>query len=346
VESLQLLQSVREVTLAANPSEPTAVSQRAFDAARTNAHGESGNDASLPVARNIAKTLRLPWHEVVAVAHEPEDVQNHRLSQKQTVPYQDWLTHEYVGSVLKLAAHRLGTNTLTPDRYRAVAASLAAADDKRWLHGRQILVPSDDQIIAACGGSAAGGWDRALALAGLKPRPGLGDQGLSRKAPPITDVMERFYDAHGVQPSARTLKAFARANGIPYAREEHKKWSEWLVDWKQSRRARGLPEPRVVEHVGGRGVKAPDYTANVGAARPGERRLNQWTEEACVVSVQRYLAQLPSGKRSSKRGYDDWAKRQNPRAPASSNFDPRGGWESIRRRAIANLTNSEETRAA
>jgi hypothetical protein len=131
--------------------------------------------------------------------------QNHRLSQKQTASYQDWLTDEYVASLLKLAAHRLGTDTLTPDRYRAVAAQLATADKKRWLHGDQLLIPSDDQIITACGGAAngpdGGGWDRALALAGLKPRPGLGDQGLSKTSPPITDVLERFYKAYGVQPS-------------------------------------------------------------------------------------------------------------------------------------------------
>ncbi|MGO9763612.1 MAG: hypothetical protein ACLP1Q_20360 [Solirubrobacteraceae bacterium] len=317
------------------------MSQRAFDAA-ANANA-SAAPAGLPAARNIAKSLDLPWREVVALAHEPPGQQNHRLSQKQTAPYQDWLTEEYVASVLKLAAHRLGVDTLTPDRYRAVAAELAAADNKRWLHGRQLLIPSDDQIITACGGASAnaprggGGWDRALVLAGLKPRPGLGDQGMSRKAPPITDVMERFHDAHGVQPSARTLKAFARANGIPYAREEHKKWSEWLDEWKQSRRERGLPEPRVVQHVGGRGVKAPDYAVNVGAARPDEQRLNKWTEETCAAAVARYLAQLPAGQRSTKRGYDDWAKQQTPRAPASSNFDIRGGWETIRRKAIASL---------
>ncbi len=330
MQPLVILQRVREVCAVANPAEPTQVSQRAFDAAGAATSG-------LPAARNIAKALRLPWREVVALAHEPEGEQNHRLSQKQTAPYQDWLTEEYVASVLKLAAHRLGTNTLTPDRYRSVAASLTAADNARWLHGRQLLVPSDDQIVAACGGAAAGGWDRALALAGLQPRPGLGNQGMNRKAPPITDVMERFHDAHGVQPSARTLKAFAKANGIPYAREEHKKWSEWLEEWKRSRRDRGLPEPRVVEHVGGRGVKAPNYAVDVGAARPGEHRLSKRTEEACVAAVARYLAQLPAGKRSSKRGYDDWAKQQNPRAPASSNFDTRGGWETIRRKAIASL---------
>ncbi len=216
---------------AANPAEPTNVSRRRFDAAAL--ASAPGNGApKLPAAGNIAKALKLGWREVVTVAHEPEAVQNHRLSQKQTAPYQDWLTDEYVASVLKLAAHRLGVDTLTPDRYRAVAAELRAADEKRWLHGNQLLVPTDDQIIMACGGASAnapgggGGWDRALALAGLAPRPGLGNQGMNRKAPPITVVMERFHEAYGVQPSFRDLKKFAKANGIPYSREEQRKWSE------------------------------------------------------------------------------------------------------------------------
>jgi hypothetical protein len=68
------------VTLAANPDEPTTVSQRAFDAAaRARANRDSGAGADLPAARNIAKALRLPWRGVVALAHAPEGVQNHRL---------------------------------------------------------------------------------------------------------------------------------------------------------------------------------------------------------------------------------------------------------------------------
>jgi hypothetical protein len=230
--------------------------------------------------------------------------------------------------VLRLAAHRLGVDTLTPDRDRAVAAAMRAADGARWLHGRQLLVPSDEQIAAA-----VGGWDRALALARLAPRPGLGDQGLAAPAPPITDLLERFHDAHGAQPSARDLKRFARANGIPYPREVSRTWNESVAAWKQGRRDRGLPVPDSPPPL----AERADYGADVSAARHGERRRVQWTEADCVNAVARYLAQLPAGKRSTKRGYHDWTRDRDD-APAPSNFDARGGWEAIRRKADAAIS--------
>jgi hypothetical protein len=105
-----------------------------------------------------------------------------------------------------------------------------------------------------------------------------------------------------------------------------------VEEWKQARRDAGLSVPDDVPPPRERA----DYAVNVGAALPGEQRLKKWTEAACVAAVARYLAQLPWDKRSSKRGYDDWAKQQNPRAPASSNFDncERGGWGNIRRKAM------------
>jgi hypothetical protein len=338
LEPLILLQRVREVAALADPTSPATVSQRAFDAAAEAVRSGSANGTPvLPAARNIAKTLRLAWREVVTVAHEPEDVQNHRLSlkAKTRAPEQDWLTDEYISSVLRLAAHRLGADTLTPNRYRVVAAEMRAADRTRWLHGGQLLVPSDDQIVAA-----TGSWDRALALARLAPRPGLGDQGLTAASPPITDLLERFYEAHGAQPSARDLKAFARANGIPYPRETGRTWNESVMAWKQSRRDKGLPVPDRTPPP----KERADYGAVRGAsaAHANERRRTQWTVANCVNAVARYLAHLPAGQRSTKRDYYDWARGQDD-APAPSIFDGRGGWEAIRRKAEAAISSESGT---
>ncbi len=116
-----------------------------------------------------------------------------------------------------------------------------------------------------------------------------------------------------------------------------------MEEWKQGRRERGLAVPDGVPPL----AERADYTVNIGAAPPGEQRLNQWTGDDCVAAVAHYLAQLPAGERSSKRDYDDWAKQQTPRAPASSNFDncERGGWEAVRRKAIATHENGKENRA-
>jgi hypothetical protein len=60
--------------------------------------------------------------------------------------------------------------------------------------------------------------------------------------------------------------------------------------------------------------KAPDYSANVGAAHAGERRRAKWTRADCAAAVARYLAQLPNGERSTERGYADWTATQ-PKPP-------------------------------
>lgn len=90
-------------------------------------------------------------------------------------------------------------------------------------------------------------------------------------------------------------------------------------------------------YVAGRlGNRAPDYSANVGAGRTGERRRAKWTRANCAAAVARYLDQLPTGERSTERGYADWAATQ-PRGAASamSTILALGGWEAVRREAIA-----------
>lgn len=114
-----------------------------------------------------------------------------------------------------------------------------------------------------------------------------------------------------------------------------------VAEWVASRRDRGLPVPRVVTRVGGRGHKAPDYSADVGAARAGERRLAKWTRADCAAAVARYLAQLPNGERSTERGYADWAATQpTGTAPAMSTIISLGGWEAARREAQERLTSA------
>jgi hypothetical protein len=72
----------------------------------------------------------------------------------------------------------------------------------------------------------------------------------------------------------------------------------------------------------------------VGAGRTGERRRAKWTRANCAAAVARYLDQLPTGERSTERGYADWAATQ-PRGAASamSTILALGGWEAARREA-------------
>jgi hypothetical protein len=118
---------------------------------------------------------------------------------------------------------------------------MLAEDAIRRSHGGQLRLPNEHQVA-----TAAGGWDRALYLAGLARRQGPGGQ-RARAAPvAIIDVLDRCYEHYGVEPRFTDLTTFARANGIPFPRRERgKPWSTCVEEWKAARRTNGLP-PREV----------------------------------------------------------------------------------------------------
>ncbi len=333
MESLLILRRVREVASLAKPTEPQRVSQRTFDAAAEAARSGSGRSpahADLPRARQITEQLGLSWREVLGVAHEPEARQNQLLAVKARESRADWVAVEHVVAVLQLVAGRLAADSLTTGEYRAERARLLATERYRPRNDRWLLLPDDEQVIAC-----AGSWDAALVLAGLaatRDRASRGQPG----APTLVDLLERFHGEYGFQPSARDLRGFARGNGVPYPSERGQRFGAAVAEWVAQRTARGLPEPRVVQRVGGRGKRAPDYSGNVGAARAGERRREKWTRTSCAVAVARYLAQLGRGERSTQRAYADWAAAQ-PRGavPAVATIEAFGGWEVVRRDAIA-----------
>jgi hypothetical protein len=318
MEQLLMLQGVRQVSERANPSAPEEVTQRAFDAARA---GSTFPD--LPAARNITRALGVPWGEVLRLAHQPETVRAHRLSMKQRERGRDWLTDEHVSFALRAVALRLGGQAPSLSQYRVERARILNADRARFLHGRQLLLPDDEQVIAQ-----AGSWPKALRLAGLEDAPtGMTTQRV--KVPTLVELMERFCEHYGTQPTRTALEAFASGNGIPHPRSDKQGFRDALAAWAAKRAKQGLPvaPPAPPKH------KHPDYVRDVGAARPGEhRRSKRRTAEECVAWVRRYLEELPSGARSTQRSYLDWA-RGCEGAPGPSSLAPHGGFAHVRRLA-------------
>jgi hypothetical protein len=324
-----ILRGVREIASHADPENPVQVSQRRWDQARE----RSNRFAGLPAARDIARRLVLPWREVLLLAHTPTEQHAHRLGRAQTRPEQDWLTSSHIAYVLRVVAARLSAGTLTPGQYRAERARMLAVDQTRWMHGRRLRLPTDEQIRLA-----AGDWDRALALARLDRRPGRGDQGHGRRALGTVELLERCYAAHGTEPSALELRRFARANGIPWRPDRDRTWLESVAAWKDECRTRGLPAPDgpPPRH------ERPDYGQAIGAALPGESRRQDWSDiNACLQYVLAYLKQLRPGARSTKLGYADWAHAQAD-APAYSCFDQHGGWGRLRALAHERMLTSKE----
>jgi hypothetical protein len=325
-DPLALLQVVREVAEQADADEPENVSTRAWDdaRARTNDHADA------PAARRICEFVGLPWPKVRELAFMPPRGRRiglgHALNEKEG----GWLTPEYSDFVLRLIARRLRRDTLTPGQYRRERTAMLRAHGSRTTHGGQLRLPTEEQVSAV-----AGSWDQALTHAGLRGRQGLGGQRAAVGPAAIVDVLDRCFEHHRAEPTARELETFARANGIPFPRRERgRPWSDYVREWKDRRRAAGLPVPDGPPPTRTR----PDYSQDVGAARPGERRGRKaWDDPDEVVDwVVRYLQERPPRENPTQRRYDEWAA-QTEGAPWSSNIDRHGGWEAVLRAAQRRL---------
>ena len=324
MEPLSLLHGVREVSRLADPQWPGEATQRAFDAAR----GKSPEHAGLPDARRIAEALGLPWRTITELAQEDEGKHAHLLGQKRRAAHQpDWLTEDHIGFVVGWVASRQGTRSVTAIQYEAERKQILAEVRRRQRRRGQLLLPTADQIARIVG------WEQALYLAELA-RPG---RWAKRALATRVEVIERFYEQYGVQPSRIHLMDFARGNGIPMSYELGEPWSQAVRDWKRAREENGLPVPDKPPRR-----RVADYSRDVGAALPGEhwRHGKRRDDPGALVGwVRRYLEDLGPGERSTERGYEAWAMR-HPGAPRASVLIKRGGWGHNRRAAQGQIADA------
>jgi hypothetical protein len=191
------------------------------------------------------------------------------------------------------------------------------ADRARFIHGGHLILPSEEQVIIY-----AGSWLAALSLAGLEET----DESEGRAAPSLVALMERFHEHYATRPMLTHLEVFASGNGIPFPSRRQQHFGEALDAWKAKRSAEGLPEPAKSPPTRER----PDYSRDVGAALPGERRqAKRRGAEECVAWMRRYLEGLPVGARSTLRSYSDWTKEREG-APSASSFSRHGGFAHVR----------------
>jgi hypothetical protein len=159
LNDLTLLGGVAEVSSLADLESPLTVSQRAFDAARPRRLFYPG----LPRAKRITERLKLPWRDVLEIAHAPEDKQTRLLAARRKEPDAKWVTPENAASALAVAATRLKVASLTQDEYRRERGKMLAHDARQWMHGGALRMPTEHQVR-----HVLGSWDAALRAAGLQ----------------------------------------------------------------------------------------------------------------------------------------------------------------------------------
>jgi hypothetical protein len=341
VDDLLLLQLVREVSILADRKRPEKVTQSAWDAARSTLDSAEGSDPDtcyLPVspipssARSIARSLKRPWREVLEIAHEPPTSWAKTLGTSEAENAYHWLTAEHVAYVLKLAARRWGVKKLTAQQYET-ERKLMIEENRRYLHGRRLRLPTADQIslftqreiygVTGVGVPRFGTWERATALAGLGSAR-RGRRGTTVQPLPLLDLLDRYCAAYGSEPAPRRLWRFANEQKLPHVMVSGKRaWAEAIAVWRKRREANGLPAPRPVE------APTAGENALVGLRVPRKRkkpRPSAWSDpEKCLLAITRYLEQIPKGKHANMLDYQAWAS-QGQRGPSFSALKKHGGW--------------------
>ena len=240
-----------------------------------------------------------------------------------------WITDARIRYALRLVAGRLGVDALSRIAYSEERDVLLNEDARDWMHGRRLRLPD-----ATAMSFARGGWSALLRIAGLKeysPQK----RTIPQVIVPRVEVIERFYHHYTEQPSFYALIEFARGNKIPMSQEGGRKYLETIAEWRQRRRDGGEPEPRVVEYKGL--TKRPDFSADVGAAKPGEYLYRgKWDDEKLCVAWVAYYLSLHKGKKITSRTYEEWARR-NPGAPTPYKFKRHEDWSVVRRKAEEQL---------
>jgi hypothetical protein len=345
-----LLVLVREVSLLADPDRPKEVSQREWDEARSKLSSKLG---AIPAARSIARKLRLSWPEVVDLAHQPSTAQNQRLGERDSENAQHWLTAEHAVYMMKLVARGLGKSTLTEGQYDVERGEMIARNRRYYMHGRRLRMPTSDQICTlmqreiygatGAGVPFVGTWERALELAELGSAQRARSKA-TRQPLPLLDLLDRYHDAHGVEPTPTRLWGFAREHDLPYAMTTGKRaWSGVVAVWRKRREAAGLPAPRPPEPLDAGEIALAHFRVR---KKPEKTKNTAWgNREKCLLAIIAYLEELPAGKRATAKDYNAWASKQDTRAPNAITLRKHGGWskmlEDAHQRMLAELTSAE-----
>lgn len=303
-----LLDVVLAVAGVASPSDPAALTQLAYNAGRT-----AAGYADAPSGKQIAARLGMPWRELVELAVDPTLDKDKTIGRQLGREDEEWLGPGTVRAALKTVAMRLGRSTLRPDEYLAERERVLDEARRAVRHKGEPLLPSEGQILRI-----AGSWDKALRLAGLKPRERDDHKGVS-----VVEALEWALESRGALPTRRELEAFAASNGFSVAWKEMA-WSAALVELRRRRAEWGKWTPPASPPLGSR----PDYAVEVSLpASTARRRRARWTREECVNAIARLLGEL-GGERLTQRAYQQRA-RLDPDLPPLSSLQRHGTFAEI-----------------
>ncbi|MBX5468873.1 MAG: hypothetical protein IRZ21_03140 [Thermoleophilaceae bacterium] len=190
---MEVEEIVRTVTLELRPDTPEKAPPAEFDAAL-----EHSNWPDAPRSQAVRRRFGMGWYELLEILFDPERDLQYNVSQRKRRKPRARPTREEIAYALRLMAELLEVATLKPDQHDAGRAQLQLIAGARWQHGddRAYLLPTSTEIQVALDPAKHAGWDLALKLAGLAPRP----QTAGLAGLPLDEAFEGFLQDVGLPP--------------------------------------------------------------------------------------------------------------------------------------------------
>lgn len=288
-----------------------ALSVRAFNRLRAK------HDPELPTAQAACARYGLSWPDVRQLAATPA-ARRGVLHGVKTSARDDYLfDREDALQTLRSIAHTLGK---TPDKseYDREANRRIARSKRGGLP--PAAIPHSETIA-----NNLGGWEAALAAAGLEPlehRFGQGHTGPATRS--AVELVDAFVTEHGVLPIRSYFEDWCRAKDIPLGRDS-RDWHAVVAGVREARSARGESTPATTSNR----AECAELPAPNGTT---SRRPKRVTREAAIASLQLFAQRYGTGKRATTRAYKAAALSDPELIPLNS-VTKFGKWGDLRQEA-------------
>jgi hypothetical protein len=290
-ETHLLLIVVRDVLVAADPTHPDRVTQRAYNDARAIA-----GYADSPRADRLAKRFKVPWSALIARVMNDQNPA-WTLSSASKERQRQVLTSAEVCSAITTVAARLGTSEISVADYEPTRQIINRELARRHLHGAHLTpLPSMGTIQKKMS------FADAVQMAGLTMTP-IHKRGLMPRA----EAVRLFIEHYGFAPRVRDLRWFRARHGIQLVGQGSQSHLEILSEVRAQFVAEGrwwperVPKAALPEGWQAAIPDSPDLQA-ARAAYPANKA-NAYTLSDVVAGLHRAFELLPPGEKLVRDRY-------------------------------------------
>jgi hypothetical protein len=362
----ELVLIVVAVARAAQPGNPAAITQAAFDRSRARV-ADRWPDA--PTARAIYQRLNqraqrtLTWRRIVEGALAGGASARQMLVAGHRAAAETLDNRAVAFALLVVERHIPAREPITPGRYDLVRAEQTR--DRAITPSLRAMLPTANQILAACGS-----WPDALRVAGLAdraatvetPAPIAGADDVEPANPgvdclvsaephtaagaasrpararrvlppslPVVEAIGRHLELHGFLPTSSGLKQWATRYRISLGKADGIPWTDLLADFRRQWVSMGRWCPPAAPESG----QAPPYEDLDPAtlATLPRVRQNRWADiDDCARCVLAHWDTLRGREEPRQKTYGVWASGK-PEYASPNVFARHGGFTAVKERA-------------